>query len=62
MSDILINSLQIINSPQIKLEWNKPKISSLGNLKDFVQMGGKSGTAGDDDNGNGSEGFGEPDP
>jgi len=26
------------NSSQIKLEWNKPKITCLGNLKDLVQM------------------------
>jgi len=35
------------NSSQIKLEWNKPKITCLGNLNDLVQQGAKS--AGDVD-------------
>jgi len=35
------------NSSQIKLEWNKPKFSCLGNLNDFVQQNNKTGDIAD---------------
>ena len=37
------------DSSQIKLEWNKPKISCLGNLKDLVQTNGPKTGANSDD-------------